>query len=45
MVQLQQPVQLVELQTVPPVQTPAVQVAAFMQPVQVAPLTPHEVLV
>lgn len=45
MVPLQQPVQLVELQAFPPVQTPAVQVAAFMQLVQVAPLTPHAAFV
>ena len=44
-VPLQQPVQLVALQTAPPVQTPAVHVAPLTQPVQVAPLTPHDVLV
>jgi hypothetical protein len=41
---LQQPLQLVELQTVPPVHTPAVHVDPFKQVVHVAPLMPHDEL-
>lgn len=39
---LQQPLQLVELQVAPPVQTPAVQVWPEPHAVHVAPFTPHE---
>ncbi len=41
-VPLQQPAQVVELQVVPPVQTPVVQVAPVGQVPHDAPLTPHE---
>lgn len=41
-VPLQQPAQFVELQVVPPVQTPLEQVCPGPQAVQVEPLRPHE---